>query len=351
MSHQQTMLPYENMNVKTYSDSFWGGDLCSTLGYDALVKRNNASKKMCQDLEDYLKKRSKIETDYSKALNALYRSFKEREIVGVLECAMNQLRQELEVLANHHNKAALSFQQHSDSVKKFKDEQISSRKTREDCLQRVQNSKISQLNKTLQLEKVYVRKCVERDAAQTSLKEMNVAQSQPKDFDKARSRASKAAEEAEKADNAYKSAVMVLEDCRSVWKTEMITACQVIQHLDEERLKYIRKEIWELMNVDSQLALDMDASSETVRDILEKCDIASDIQAFIEKCGTGRSHPESYPYKHYTKLTTNNDNDSTGSDSSNPYSSVSDDYESVGEVPTKKSYFTLLKKKNNSTSS
>ncbi|CAL1546246.1 unnamed protein product [Lymnaea stagnalis] len=344
------MLPYENMNIKTYADSFWGGDLSSTLGYDALVKRNNASKKMCQDLEDYLKKRSKIESDYSKALIQLYKSFKEREIVGVLEAALNQLRLELEVLANHHNKAAMSFQQHSDRVKKFKDEQMSSRKAREDCLLRVQNSKITQLNKTQQLEKVYVRKCVERDAAQTSLKEMNVAQSQPKDFDKARNKASKAAEEAERADNAYKSAVMVLEDCRSVWKNEMISACQVIQHLDEERLKFLRKGIWDSLNVDSQLALDMDASSESVREIVEKCDIVSDIQAFIMSFGTGAAHPEPYLYKHYTKITGNNDNDSTGSDSSNPYNSVGDDYESV-EVTAKKSYFNLLKKKNNSTSS
>ncbi|KAH9507889.1 proline-serine-threonine phosphatase interacting protein [Bulinus truncatus] len=317
------MPSWEKMSQKSYENMFWGGDLSSTKGYEALVKRNYESKKMLNDLEEYLKKRSKLESDYSKSLSSLGRSFKQREDFGVLEVTLNLLKTDLDSMANFHSKAANSLNQHAESVKKFKEDQTNRRKEYEESLNKIQISKLTQLNKTVQSEKTYVKKCSYRDTTQATFKETsNSQQAQVKDIERAKSRFSKATEEAERADNQYKSAVMVLEESHKLWEHEMLTVCQSIQDLDEERIKFMRQEIQDTVNIDSQLALDIDRSCEAVREVMEKCDVASDIQAFISKYSTGETRPEPFTYKHYTKI---QNNDSSGSDSSNPYSTIAEE--------------------------
>ncbi|KAH9507893.1 hypothetical protein Btru_053134 [Bulinus truncatus] len=314
------MPSWEKMSQKSYENIFWGGDLSSTKGYEALVKRNSESKKMLNDLEEYLKKRSKLESDYSKSLSSLGRSFKQREDFGVLEVTLNLLENRVGLHGQlSYERLVNSFPATCRNCrKKFKEDQTNRRKEYEESLNKMQISKLTQLNKTVQ--------CSDRDTAHATFKETsNSQQAQVKDIERAKSRFTKATEEAEKADNQYKSAVMVLEECHKLWEHEMLTVCQSIQDLDEERIKFMRQEIWDTVNVDSQLALDIDRSCEAVREVMEKCDVASDIQAFISKYSTGETRPEPFTYKHYTKIQNMHDNDSSGSDSSNPYSTIAEE--------------------------
>ncbi|GFS22313.1 hypothetical protein ElyMa_006948000 [Elysia marginata] len=59
-----------------------GGDLSSLDGFKALTRRNHEGKKICGEVEEYLKKRSKLESDYSKSLSNLAKIFKEQEPIG-----------------------------------------------------------------------------------------------------------------------------------------------------------------------------------------------------------------------------------------------------------------------------
>ncbi|BFZ24266.1 hypothetical protein BsWGS_27305 [Bradybaena similaris] len=298
------------MTYKTYADVFWGGDLRSLAGYVALTQRNQESKKMCQELEEYLKKRSKVEEDYSKAMQNLAKCFKPRDEIGVIEATLNKFKVELDIISICHHGASVFYQQQSETVKKFKDDQTVKRKAVEESLNKAQNFKIAQLNKTVQAEKVYVRKYCERDTAEQYFKELNPQVALPKEIEKAKNKAARADEDAEKADSSYKSAVKVLDDCRVAWEKEMVSACKSIQELDHERIQFLRHELWLTSNVASKIALDIDNSSESVRSILEKCDIVSDIQAFIESAKTGTDRPEPFIFRHYTKILAPGDNDS-----------------------------------------
>lgn len=302
------------MTITTYADTFWGGDLSSSDGFKALCRRNHEGKKICGEVEEYLKKRSKLESEYSKSLSNLAKIFKQDEQIGVLEATLQKLRSELDVMASAHTKAAEFFSTQADLVEKFKKDQSLNKKGVEESLSKVQNAKFSQLSKTKQLERTYVRRCQERDSADASLREIYTNDSAaPKDIEKARVKATKAEEEAEKADVAYKSAVLVLDDSRKNWEHEMLAACNAVQQLDEERITFLRNELWKTINADSQIALDIDDSCESVREILEKCDVVSDIDAFITARGTGVERPEAFQYRHYTKIVASSDNDSGGS--------------------------------------
>uniref|UniRef100_A0A0B7BE45 F-BAR domain-containing protein n=1 Tax=Arion vulgaris TaxID=1028688 RepID=A0A0B7BE45_9EUPU len=305
---------------QTYSDSFWGSDLGSCAGYEALSKRNLDSRKMCDDLEKYLKKRSKLEAEYSKSLQNLSKCFKQREEVGVMEKSFNKFKSEIEAVAQCHNKVAAVFQQQSDIVKKFKEDQTFCRKALEDQLQKSQNFKLSQLSKTIQLEKIYVRKFTEKNAAGQSFSEISLQQVPPKELEKARNKVTKTEEDAIKADSAYKSAVKMLESCRTSWEKDMTLSCQSIQDLDEKRLDFLRQLLWVTTNVNSSLALEIDNSSESVREVLEKCDVASEIQAFIQAAKTGNEHPEPFVFRHYTKIMGADNSDSIH----DPYCTIED---------------------------
>ncbi|RUS86832.1 hypothetical protein EGW08_005428 [Elysia chlorotica] len=336
------------MTLTTYSDTFWGGDLSCLDGFKALSKRNQEGKKICGEVEEYLKKRSKLESDYSKSLSNLAKIFKEQEEIGVLEATLIKMRSELDVMATAHTRAADFFNTQADLVEKFKKDQSVNKKGVEDTLSKAQNAKISQLNKTKQLEKAYVRRCQERDSSEASLREIYTSTTaQAKDIDKARVKASKAEEEANKADDAYKSAVLVLEDSRVNWEREMVAACNVFQKLDEERITFLRQELWRAINADSQIALDIDNSCEEVREILEKCDVVSDIDAFIQARGTGVDHPEPFQYRHYSKIMPSYDNDSGGStEGQQPYSEYSnDELETPKSIVSKKSFLGLTRRK------
>ncbi|GFN81674.1 proline-serine-threonine phosphatase-interacting protein 2, partial [Plakobranchus ocellatus] len=293
---------------------------------------------------------SKIESEYSKNLSNLARSFKEKEQIGVLEATLNKLRRELEVMATAHTKAADFFSMQADVVDKFKKDQSVNKRGVEDALSKAQTAKFAQLAKTKQLERLYVRKCHEKEICEASLRDIYTSTTaQAKEIEKARVKATKAEEEAEKADNAYKGAVHVLEDCRVSWEHEMTAACNAIQQLDEERIIFLRQELWKAINADSQIALDIDESCEQVREILEKCDVISDIDAFIQSRGTGPVHPEPFLYQHFSKMIPSaaGDNDSGGSDdtsysSFNPYSTSSEqsmeDHDNISTGRTKKHF-------------
>ncbi|KAK3751244.1 hypothetical protein RRG08_024001 [Elysia crispata] len=328
------------MTLTTYADTFWGGDLSCLDGFKALSRRNHEGKKICGEVEEYLKKRCKLETDYSKSLSGLAKIFKEQEQIGVLEATIIKLRSELDAMASAHTRAADFFNSQADLVEKFKKDQSVNKKAVEDTLSKAQNAKISQLSKTKQLEKTYVRRCQEKDSAEASLREIYTSSTaQAKEIDKARIKATKAEEEANKADDAYKSAVLVLEDSRVNWEREMVAACNVFQKLDEERITFLRQELWRAFNADSQIALDIDNSCEEVREILEKCDVVSDIDAFIQARGTGVDHPEPFQYRHYSKIVPSSDNDSGGSSEGQytnaPYSEYSnEDFELPNSKPS-----------------
>ncbi|GFS27823.1 proline-serine-threonine phosphatase-interacting protein 1 [Elysia marginata] len=125
---------------------------------------------------------------------------------SVLEATLKKLRDELDVMASAHTKASEFFSTQGDLVEKFKKDQSVNKKGVEETLSKAQSAKCSQLSKTKQLEKTYVRRCQEKDSAEASLREIYTSSTaQAKEIEKARIKATKAEEEANKAGELDKS--------------------------------------------------------------------------------------------------------------------------------------------------
>lgn len=315
-----------------YVEAFWGPEFLSTAGSDALSKHNTEEKKFLQDFEEYLRKRSKMELEYSKALGQLARSLKDRTAVGVLESAWNCLHAELDACRQSHDDAGYFFAQHAEETKRFYKDITSRRDAVEDRLKRVQNQKSSQFKNVTSLCKTYRQKCREKDQAkdQYDILRREVT-STVKELDKARAKKDKTDDEANKADTAYRNGVFALEDVRQEWEREMELACKECQGSDEEQITFLRSEMWQAVNRISQVAVDVDESSERVRKVLETCDVNQDIQSFIVHNMTGTERPAKVQYQNYYEAASTGG----GSGGANSRTSSSDSLQrSPAPVPT-----------------
>jgi hypothetical protein len=80
---------------------------------------------------------------------------------------------------------------------------------------------------------------------------------------------------------------------------DMYAACEEFQKLEESRIDYVRNALWTYSNANSTLCISEDETNETLRKVLEKCDVESDIQLFIKKKGTGDMIPAPLEYRNF----------------------------------------------------
>ena len=61
-----------------------------------------------------------------------------------------------------------------------------------------------------------------------------------------------------KANAAYENLVQQLESARQSWESEMIRMCDVFEEVENDRITFLRNEVWVHINIDSSTMLDID---------------------------------------------------------------------------------------------
>ncbi|XP_045171391.2 proline-serine-threonine phosphatase-interacting protein 1-like [Mercenaria mercenaria] len=283
-----------------FVDSFWETDFNGTLGFDLLCKRIREGQKVGKDIEDFLKKKAKADTQYSKALRSLARSADGKEEIGVLGSSWQELKNATEKAANYHETSATEYNKLADELARFTDSIRTESKQVEDKVKDRQKVKKNAHSKLQELQKSYHEKC--RDMVQqenqldTAKSSVTVAM---KELEKLKGKVEKSKEAMEKADGLYKQSVEVLEQARVTWETDMEEGCQIFQRQEEDRIYKLRDILWKCTNIDSQLCIDWDESGEAVRLCLEKCDVQKEMLDFIQVNMTGKMRPVRIEYENY----------------------------------------------------
>ncbi|XP_060594012.1 proline-serine-threonine phosphatase-interacting protein 1-like isoform X2 [Ruditapes philippinarum] len=84
-----------------------------------------------------------------------------------------------------------------------------------------------------------------------------------------------------------------------MWEQEFILGCNQLEELEVTRIDYLRDLLWKITNIDSLACLKHDDCSESVRNVLEKCDVDADLQFFIDNNKSGSKKPDPIPYENY----------------------------------------------------
>ncbi|XP_045171538.2 proline-serine-threonine phosphatase-interacting protein 2-like isoform X2 [Mercenaria mercenaria] len=257
-------------------------------------------RKVCTEVAHYLKDRAKAEADYSKALQNLARKADGKEETGVLGESWRNLKAQTERIASVHEEASSLFSSYMEEVTKFNEEQTRVKKQTEENVKKYIQSKKNEFQKTMSLKKTYEDKCKDFNNAEETLKTAKSSVTTKKnELEKAESKVNKAKDNRENADMAYRSSVDNLESTRSTWERETIQGCNQFEDLEVKRIEYLRDLLWRITNVDSTVCLNHDNCSESVRNILENCDVATDIQDFIENNKSGSKKPDPVLYENY----------------------------------------------------
>jgi len=68
-------------------------------------------------------------------------------------------------------------------------------------------------------------------------------------------------------------------------------ACDKFQDLEEERIDFLKSNLWTYANIMSTVCVSDDETCEKIRVSLEKCEVEEVIQAFVQAKGTGQEIP------------------------------------------------------------
>jgi proline-serine-threonine phosphatase interacting protein 1 len=218
-----------------------------------------------------------------------------------LRKSWEQLKQETETIAKLHLERAQKILEEVDrQVKDFRTEQKDARKRVEDTVRKAHQYKKKCYDKNMTLKSSYEGKCRDLDRAKESHQRLKMnAQAKPNDIQKAEKKIVTCNSSMEQADQAYMDAVKALEDARVTWEKEMESMCQECQHLEEQRISFLRHMFWSFSNIVSKSCVDVDHRMEEMRRVLEECDVDSDIDLFVQQRATGTERPVPIPYENY----------------------------------------------------
>lgn len=282
-----------------FSETFWDNEFTGTSGLDNLMKKMKESRQSCKEFHDMLKARAKCEEDYAKSLQKISKTNFEPTDTGTMKQAWEAFIKMADVVYEEHAKAAMAFHEAARRMENFMELQKMKRKQADTNIDKVTKKKAENYAKTMSTKKTYETKYKELVAAeqQVFVAKGGGSDLTPKELEKVYIKEAKAKNAKEHADVAYKTCVDNLDKVRIEWETQMVQACDCYQQLEEEKIAFIRNEMWVQANLISSTCLEDDRACEEVRCVLEKCTIEDNINSFVSQYSTGSRRPAAIPYE------------------------------------------------------
>lgn len=276
-----------------FCNSFWGpGDA----GYEVLTSRMRIAMKTIEDLRNFWRERAAIEDDYAKRLVRLSKQPLGQGEIGELKNSLDVLRQETERQAGQHLSLAISIRKELEApANEFLAKQAHHKKTYQNSIEKTYKAK--------QMNEGYVAKA--RDRYEQDCHRINsfTAQQslvQGRELDKVTIKLERAQGTIEANKRDYQNFTLALAETVSRWDKEWKDFCDRCQDLEEDRIEFLKDNVWAYANAVSTVCVHEDESCESIRLSLERLDVPKDIETFITNHGTGSAIPEAPPFINYS---------------------------------------------------
>lgn len=247
-------------------------------------------------LRTFWKERAQLEEEYAKKLFELSRTVFGKDEVGELRNALDTLHSETEKMAKAH--MDLSEQLRTDleePTTALLNKQIEHR--------RVVQSPVEKKFKAKQSQESYVVKAREkyesdrlRIASYTRLIEQ-----QAPDLERIKQKLKRAEQTVGANEKDYENFCNTLADMLPAWESDWKDFCDSCQDMEEERMDFMKDNLWAYANAVSVVCVADDVSCEAIRTVLDQLETERDIESFVQEYGTGNSipnAPEARPIEH-----------------------------------------------------
>ncbi|MCO5573524.1 hypothetical protein L7F22_027295 [Adiantum nelumboides] len=264
-------------------------------GYSIMQSRMKNSARIVDDVRAMYKERAEIEAEYAKRLAKLSKQQFGRDETGSMKHALEIVRGEIEQTAKTHADLSNVFRKDLEGqLAEFQNRTQTQRKGPLTNIEKLYKQKVTQESYVNKSRDKYEQDCIRINGytAQSSLV-------QGRDLEKVTSKLDKAQSTVNGNEKDYQNFVRALKDTTLRWNSEWKSYLDQCQDLEEERLEFLKSNLWNYANSISAVCVADDQSCERVRVSLEACEAPRDIVDFIHRAGTGAAIPDPPEYINY----------------------------------------------------
>ncbi|KAJ8508192.1 hypothetical protein ONZ45_g9509 [Pleurotus djamor] len=274
-----------------FCNAFWG---LADGGVDVLFARMRGAQRSMDELRNYWKERAIIEEDYAKRLAKLSKVTLGRDEIGELRNSFDTLRLETDKQATSHLNLANQIRELEGQSATFLNKQVHHKK--------VYQGSVEKAFKAKQTQESYVNKAREKYEADCIRINSYTAQStlmQGKDLDKIRLKLERSQQTVQSNERDFANFAKALADTTHKWEQDWKVFCDLCQDLEEDRMEFMKDNMWAYANAISSVCVSDDESCEKVRVALEQMDPEKEMENFVRDYGTGPQIPDPPPFINY----------------------------------------------------
>ncbi|KII95508.1 hypothetical protein PLICRDRAFT_48462 [Plicaturopsis crispa FD-325 SS-3] len=276
-----------------FCNAFWGlGDG----GVDVLFARMRGATRTIDELQVFFKERSAIEEEYAKRLAKLAKQTLGRDEIGELRNSLDTLRLETDKQAGFHTQLAQQIR--TDILG-----QTSAFAARQAHFKKAYQSQIEKEFKAKQTQESYVNRAREKYESDCLRINSYTAQStlvQGKDLEKIHLKLERAQQTVQANERDFANFARAFQETVAKWEQNWKTFCDSAQDLEEERMEFMKDNMWAYANSVSTVCVSDDESCERMRLALEQLEPDKDMENFVRDYGTGNSIPDPPAFVNYT---------------------------------------------------
>ncbi|EGD76087.1 hypothetical protein PTSG_00794 [Salpingoeca rosetta] len=262
-------------------------------GFEELKNFLAAGNDYCKDIAGVFKERAAIEDAYAKSLQKLKAKASKLEYFphGSLRDAWSRILKEFEEQASWHNRISDMFKSRiCESLLGFEKTLRKDHKVKQQPVEKAYAKYMDVVNATAKSQKTAFSKSRDVESAECSLEEANQNTSGkfgPKDIARAEKAVKKATEVSKNADEAYKKALVALQEAREDWETAMILGCKELQELECKRVNQLKQVFYDISHTYSSLLPEITKTCEECTTCSENIDAMEVVKAVSTNRGTG----------------------------------------------------------------
>ncbi|KAG8914244.1 hypothetical protein FRC00_000243 [Tulasnella sp. 408] len=270
-------LPDPNQTSSDFCNSFWGrGDR----GVEVLFDRMHGAARTMEEVQGFWRKRIAIEEEYATKLAELATLPLGKDEIGDLRVALDTVRAETKAQASRH----LTFVQ---TMKQELEQPSENFISKQETHKKAFSAPIERLYKEKQIQEKYVEKArtkYESDRASINLYAAQSAQLQGKELDEIQTKLERVHKTAQANEIDYQKFANMLGDTCKLDSPSIKKQCQA---LEEERINFIKDNVWTYANGVSTVCVSDDESCEKIRVHLEQVEVEEEVENFVKHYGTG----------------------------------------------------------------
>lgn len=264
----------------SFANNFWGRD---DKGVVNVFQRMHDAKQTCEEVSTFFKERIAIEEEYAKKLAALSKKGLGSADGGSLKDALDVIRRNTETMSKSHGSAGQQMRKELlEPLEAFSSSLRQRRKTVESTMDKLNKAKVTQ---NAAVEKARTRFEGDCNKINGYYAQQNLLMG--RELEKNNMKLDKAHSSVENTKREYQNSLRVLAETIDRWNKEWKLSCDKFQDLEEERINFLKSNLWAYTNIVSTVCVSDDEGCENIRVALEKCEASKDIESFVIEKGTG----------------------------------------------------------------